>query len=94
MFKVSNDELDIWKERFRELEGIDIHNAAAVAVASLAQAVAEEKVKKDEVIMLNITGGGEELMKSEKMFHLARPHIVLQPDLPAEEVVRAVKALF
>jgi cysteate synthase len=41
MFKVTNDELHQWKGKFAELEGIDIHNAAAVAVASLAAAVKE-----------------------------------------------------
>ncbi len=91
MFKVTNDELHQWKARFAELEGIDIHNAAAVAVASLATAVKEDKVSKEDVIMLNITGGGEELAKSEQNIHYARPHLILDPDLPAEEIVKAVK---
>ncbi|MBQ2242876.1 MAG: cysteate synthase [Bacteroidales bacterium] len=91
MFKVTNDELHQWKAKFAELEGIDIHNAAAVAVASLAAAVKEGKVSKEDVIMLNITGGGEELAKSEQNIVYAKPHLVLNPDLPAEEIVKAVK---
>ena len=91
MFKVTNDELHQWKGRFAELEGIDIHNAAAVAVASLAAAVKEGKVSREDVIMLNITGGGEELAKSEQNIVYAKPHLVLDPDLPAEEIVKAVK---
>lgn len=91
MFKVTNDELHQWKAKFAELEGIDIHNAAAVAVASLAAAVKEGKVSKEDVIMLNITGGGEELAKSEQNIVYAKPHLVLDPDLPAEEIVKAVK---
>lgn len=91
MFKVTNDELHQWKGRFAELEGIDIHNAAAVAVASLAGAVKEGKVSREDVIMLNITGGGEELAKSEQNIVYAKPHLVLDPDLPAEEIVKAVK---
>ena len=94
MFKVTNDSLNLWKKKFLELEGIDIHNAAAVATASLAQAAAEGTVKKDEVIMLNITGGGELLAKSEKQVVYAKPHLVLNPELPAEEIVRAVEGLF
>lgn len=94
IFKVTNSSLEQWKKRFFELEGIDIHNAAAVATASLAEAVAEGKVKRDEVIMLNITGGGELLAKSEKQVVYEKPHLVLDPDLPAEEIVRAVTALF
>jgi len=94
MFKITNSELECWKNKFLELEGVDIHNAAAVAVASLAEAVREEKVRKDEVIMLNITGGGEALAKSEQKVVYAKPHLVLDPDLPAEEVVRAVMGLY
>ena len=91
MYKVTNDELHQWKARFAEFEGIDIHNAAAVAVASLATAVKEGTVSKEDVIMLNITGGGEELAKSEQNIVYAKPHLILDPDLPAEEIVKAVK---
>ena len=94
MFKVTNDQLRFWKKRFQELEGIDIHDAPAVAVASLAQAVKEGAVKKDEMIMLNITGGGEELARSGQKVVYARPQLILDPDLPAEEIIAAVKQLF
>lgn len=94
MFKVSNEELMEWKKRFQELEGIDIHNAAAVATASVAAAVADGTVRKDEVIMLNITGGGEELAKSEHDVIYAKPHLVLDPDLPAETIIAQVSQLF
>lgn len=94
MFKVTNEQLRFWKKRFQELEGIDIHNAPAVAVASLSQAVKSGAVDADEMIMLNITGGGEELAKSGQDVVYARAHLVLNPDLPAEEVVKAVRELF
>ena len=83
-----------WKNRFLELEGIDIHNAAAVAVASLAQAVKEGIVSKDEMVMLNITGGGEELAKSEGDIFYATPDLVLDPDLPESEIIEVVLKLF
>ena len=94
IFKVCNEELHYWKDRFLELEGIDIHNAAAVAVASLAQAVKEGTVSKDEIIMLNITGGGEEVAKSEGDIFYATPDLVLDPDLPESEIIEAVLKLF
>lgn len=94
MFKVTNDQLRFWKQRFQELEGIDIHDAPAVAVASLVQAINDGAVGRDEMIMLNITGGGEELARSEWNAVYAQPHLVLDPDLPAEEIVAAVKQLF
>lgn len=94
MFTVSNASLIEWKQKFKELEGIDIHNAAAVAVASLAQALNEGKVKEDEMIMLNITGGGEERAKAEHDVIYAEPDLVLDPSLPSEIIIQKVEALF
>lgn len=94
MYMISNDEIDRWKEKFLELEGIDIYSAAAVAVASLGKAVKDNSVKKDEVIMLNITGGGEKLAKSHKDVVYETPDIVLDPSLPAEEIIGKVENLF
>ena len=83
-----------WKAGFLELEGIDIYSAAAVAVASLEEAVKDGSVKKDEVIMLNITGGGEKLAKSHKQVVYAVPDLVLDPALPSEEIINRVEKLF
>lgn len=94
MFKVTNDELHKWQDKFLKLEGIDIHNAAAVAVASLAQAVNDGTVGKDEMIMLNITGGGEERAKAEGGIIYAKPHLVMDPETPADEVAAKVENLF
>jgi len=43
---------------FEQLEGIDIHPAAAVAAASLVEAASRHKIGADETVMLNLTGGG------------------------------------
>lgn len=94
MFKVNNDEIDFWKAKFLELEGVDIYSAAAVATASLAQAIEEGKVGSDEFIMLNITGGGEKRSKAEFDVIQANPALVLDPGLPEEEIISRVKALF
>ena len=94
MFKVNNDEIDFWKAKFLELEGVDIYSAAAVATASLAQAIEEGKVGSDEVIMLNITGGGEKKSKAEFDVIQAKPALVLDPALPEEEIISKVKELF
>lgn len=94
IYKVTNEELHQWQEKFIELEGIDIHNAAGVAVASLAMAVADGTVSKDDVIMLNITGAGEDLAKSEGEIFYAEPHLVLDPSLPEEEIISEVENLF
>lgn len=94
IYKIDNEHLHTWQNKFLELEGIDIHCAAAVAVASLVQAVEEGTVRKDDVIMLNITGGGEELAKSEIDVVYATPHLVLDPSLPEETIISEVENLF
>lgn len=94
IFKATNEELHAWQSKFLELEGIDIHNASAVAVASLAQAVSDGTVSKDDVIMLNITGAGEERAKSEGDIFYAKPHLVIDPELPEEDIIKMVEELF
>ncbi len=51
---------------FEDLEGLDIVPAAAVATAALLQAVDKRAVNKDEIILLNITGGGLSRLKQDK----------------------------
>ena len=94
IYKVDNQQLHEWKDKFLALEGIDIHYAAAVAVASLVQAVEEGTVGKRDVIMLNITGGGEELAKSEKEIVYATPHQVLDPAQPEDTLISQIEKLF
>ncbi|MFI3282811.1 MAG: cysteate synthase [Rikenellaceae bacterium] len=82
------------KELFKKLEGVDIHSAAAVATASLIKAVADGKVEKDATIMLNITGGGEELLKSKKEIWMLKPSITFPLSAEVEEVVERCEELF
>lgn len=92
-FTATNDEIFYWLLQFRNKEGYDILPASCVAVSALAQAVKEGVVKKDEYIMLNCTGGGTLGAISRGFVH-KEPDLVLSPDLPAEEIVKAVKELF
>jgi cysteate synthase len=92
-FLASNNEIVHWLLQFRNLEGYDLLPAAAVAVAALAKAVRDGIVKRDEYIMLNCTGGGV-IGAMDKGYVFKEPDLVLSPDLPAEEVVRQVNALF
>ncbi len=57
-------------------------------------AVKDGSVKKGEIIMLNITGGGEELSKSQTDVVYAVPDLVLDPSLSEEEIIGAVEKLF
>ena len=93
MFKVSNDEIVSWVVRYYSAEGYDIFPASACAVASLKQAIDCGAVKKDETIMLNVTGGGM-LSATGKGFILKEPDLVLSPELPVEEIIAAIDKLF
>jgi cysteate synthase len=86
ILKVTNREAHHGSELFRKTEGVSIHPAAAVAVASLEQAVKERSVPSDACIMLNITGGGEEEFRKERNMHYLKPAAVFDIDPPLEEV--------
>ena len=79
---------------FQETEGIDINPAAAIAAASLIKAVNEGIVEKDAVIMLNITGGGEERFKKEKILHYLQPSLVFDITPSIEEVQVSLEKIF
>ncbi|MDE6446370.1 MAG: cysteate synthase [Alistipes sp.] len=79
---------------FKELEGVDIYSAAAVATASLIKAVADGKVEKDATVMLNITGGGEGLFKEGKELWYLKPSLVFPLEPSVDEVVAKVEELF
>ena len=79
---------------FEELEGVDIHPAAAVATATLIKAVQDGKVEKDATIMLNITGAGEQAFKREHATYSLEPSKVFPLSVTAEEVVEFVEGLF
>ncbi len=94
IYNVSNSEIDLWKAKFLELEGTDIYSAAAVAVSSLDKAVKEGRVGREDIIMLNITGGGEAFAKSSKDVVYEEPDIVLDPSLGSAEIIRRIEELF
>lgn len=93
MFKVTNDEIVYWMLQFFNREGVDIFLAAAAAVAGLHQALENGQVRKEDVVMINISGGGM-LNATKKGFVLKQPDLVLSPDLPVEDIISQVDRLF
>ena len=93
MFLATNDEIIYWLLQYRNLEGYDLLPAPCAAVSALAKAVAGGQVKPDDYVMLNCTGGGS-LSAMAKGFLLKEPDLVLSPDLPADEIIEKVNALF
>lgn len=81
-------------ELFEKLEGVDIHPAAAIAVASLIDYVEQSKIDKEAIIMLNITGGGESKFKKDKKLYTLEPSHVFPYNFKEEEVLEFVNKLF
>ena len=90
IFAVSNAEANAAKALFEEAEGIDIYHAAAVATASLQQAIDKGVVKTDDVVMLNITGGGESRFMAEHDIHYLQPTHIFKIGFTKEEVERVL----
>ena len=79
---------------FKELEGIDIHPAPAVALASLIKMVESGSIDKDACIMLNITGAGEEAAKKNRELFYLKPVKTFSLNATIDDVVNYVETLF
>lgn len=79
---------------FEELEGIDIHPAAAVATATLIQAAQKGWVKPTDCILLNITGGGEKRMKKQSELIYLKPNHVFAINPSIDEVRTVLTKMF
>ena len=94
MFAVTNSEAEEAQRLFLETEGVDIYSASGVATYSLMQAVRDGQVQKDDVVMLNITGGGEKHFKQERQVWNLDPSLVFPIDADPEAALEDVTNLF
>jgi len=90
----TNSEAEEAARLFEELEGNDIHPAAAVATATLIKEAREGRLPREANIMLNITGGGEKLFKKENAFHYMKPNHVFEIKTSIPEIKRVLNELF
>ena len=93
IYLADNNDIMYWMIQYRNLEGYELLPAACAAVAALAKAAADGTIGKDDYVMLNCTGGGTLGAMSKGFVHKA-PDLVLSPDLPAEEIIEKISALF
>lgn len=82
------------RKLFKELEGIDIYSAPSVALWSLIKMVEAGEIKRDDCVMLNITGGGEERATQNKELWYLKPSKVFSLTPDVDEVVSYVETLF
>ena len=81
-------------ELFLQTEGIDIHPAPAIALATLIAEIEKGNIDKSATIMLNITSGGEKRATEGKELWYLKPSLVFDLDPNQEDVVAKVEALF
>lgn len=92
IYGIENDEAKAAKELFESVEGIDILPPSAVGVASLIKAVESGEVGKDDIILLNIAGGGTQRLKED--YHLTKIKPIANapsPDIPLESIIDLTK---
>ena len=73
MYGITNTEVYMAMKVFESTEGIDIVPAAGVAVASLFKALKDGEINRDDMVLLNITGGGEKRVEREIGTFIAEP---------------------
>ena len=94
IFKVSNAQAEAAQRLFLETEGVDIYSAAGVALHALMESVQDGTVQPDDVVMLNITGGGEKRFQQGKQLWYLQPSITFPLNPDKDDVVKRVSALF
>ena len=68
MYSVTNKEAEEAMDLFEQHEGCDLHPASGIALGALVQAVKTRQVGKENIIVLNATGGREGRFRRD--FHL------------------------
>ncbi|MGA2121951.1 MAG: cysteate synthase [Methanoregula sp.] len=91
MYGVSNTAGTTAMRLVRDTVGIDLDPAAAVATASLVQAVEKDIIGPDDHILLNLTGGGYERIREDFALHPVSPSATIIPGEPQEELVKILR---
>jgi cysteate synthase len=94
IFGIANEDAEKASELFSQLEGNDLEPAAAVAVASLIQAVNEKLVDRKAIIMLNITGGGIERFKRDHSINYLHPEKIFPLNADPSEIKNQIAEMF
>jgi len=92
VFSVTNREAKKAQVLFRQVEGYDIEPAAAITVASLIKAVKNGAVKRNEVILLNITGGGRGKIRRKRF--KVRASISVKKDDDVQGIIKRIKKIW
>ena len=75
------------KKLFEEIEGIDILTPAAVALASLQQALEVGEISSDDCTVLNISGGGTERIAEDFEIAIIEPWLTVSGKDAVTEII-------
>ncbi len=87
MSAVSNEEARLAGELFERLEGCDLDPAAEVALAGLMRAAGAGMVGRDEIVLLNVTGGGKRRLQREGRMRRVQPDLAFDREESCREAV-------
>jgi cysteate synthase len=87
VYGITDNEASVAKRLFEQSEEIDILNAPGIAVAALSRAIDAGTVSPDDIIQLNITGGGVARIREDQTQYM------LQPDVSISSWEEAVQFL-
>ena len=88
----TNDDIRAMQELFLDTEGIDIYSAAAVALKGMLNAFEADKLPRDAVALLNVTGAGEARFQKEHTCHYLKPSLIGNASDPG--IVDKIEKLF
>lgn len=91
MCQITNKEALCASSLFRDTEHIDIHPAAAVATASLIRFAKENLIPSNAIIMLNVTGGGENLYKNGRNLFYLQPEQIIPVEIGLQDLQDLLK---
>ena len=86
MYGITNDEVYESKELFKRTEGPDILPASCVALTSLIKATKEKRVRKDDCILLNLTGAGTEQRLRDLFILQMKPAMDITKDITDDQI--------
>lgn len=90
----NNIEMEEACKLFEKEEGIDINPAAGIALAGMIKSINKGKVDRSKIILLNITGGGDNRIKSEVDMVYSKPDLIINSDTPDDVAVNMARSLF
>ncbi len=88
MYAVRNEDAGSAEKLFVDTEGIDPDPAASVCIASLISALETGRIRKDRIILLNITGGGYKRVREDYQLIPVTAHLTVEAG-PLEDEVKS-----